>query len=476
MRPRFASLALALLSLVSPAASQGLDAGDPGLVERRRDLADVERRARELEQELRVHQGRREDLLSDLEQRERRIADLARARHELTAMIADQEQQLTDLEARLAGARETLDRERAALARLLRSAYATGRGESVRLLLGLEDASRLSRVMSYYDYLNRYRMARIERTLEATRSLDVLSSAARDGSARLRALAEEQDRNRAHLEAAQRERSALLHALERTIASEAQQVDDLHGEARRLRELLDRLEQQALILPEAKVHQVPLAQLRGRLTWPVAGATLLSRFGSPKDDGTQRWDGVLLQADEGAEVRAVHHGRVAYADWLRGFGLLLIIEHGDEYMTLYGHNQTLLVEAGDWVAPGDLIALSGKSGGRPLPGLYFAIRHRGRPLDPEHWCRHRLGHGEGSGDAPPGSGLRPDEASILGSPPDRRPGRRPERLGATPARDATAAEPGPGSLLESRTSWQPTDARGTLSAADLGFPLPVTPL
>jgi murein DD-endopeptidase MepM/ murein hydrolase activator NlpD len=105
---------------------------------------------------------------------------------------------------------------------------------------------------------------------------------------------------------------------------------------------------------------------------------------------------VVLAAEEGAEVRAIHHGRVAYADWLRGFGLLLVIEHDDDYMTFYGHNQTLLKEPGEWVAAGETIALSGSSGGRLSPRLYFAIRHRGRPLNPEHWCRHTGGSGRKS--------------------------------------------------------------------------------
>jgi septal ring factor EnvC (AmiA/AmiB activator) len=120
---------------------------------------------------------------------------------------------------------------------------------------------------------------------------------------------------------------------------------------------------------------------------------LRSRYDSPKDDGNQRWDGVVLGADEGSEVRAVHQGQVAYADWLRGFGLLLIIEHDEGYMTLYGHNQTLLKEPGEWVAAGDAVALSGSSGGRASPGLYFAIRHRGRPLNPEQWCRGKPSRG-----------------------------------------------------------------------------------
>jgi len=465
---------LAALAAVAPPVTPAAVPGDEAIAGHERDLADVERRAQDLEHRLQEHRGRREDLLAELERRERQIGDLALASRRLTAAIAEQEERVGELATRLAGARGAIRRERAALASLLRSAYAGGRGEGVRLLLDLEDLSRLSRVMSYYDYLNRFRMERIERSLAAARSLEELANQARAEKARLQGLAQEQDRNRARLTAAQDERSALLQALERTIASETEQVSDLQGEVRRLRHLLEQLARQALALPEDEVRQESLGQLRGRLSWPVAGATLLSPFGSPKDEGAQHWDGVLLQVEEGAEVRAVHHGRVAYADWLRGFGLLLIIEHGDEYMTLYGHNQALLVEPGDWVAPGEPIALSGKSGGRSLPGLYFAIRHRGRPLDPGQWCRQQTGYGRSgaTGSHPggsPGGGSRPRG----GSDSD------PNRHSAAPeswASRGAAAEQGPLSRLESRTCWQVSDARGTLFAADLGFPLPVLPL
>ena len=136
------------------------------------------------------------------------------------------------------------------------------------------------------------------------------------------------------------------------------------------------------------MQQVPLAQRKGQLPWPLAEVNLLARFDGPRDAaGQQRWDGVLLATQEGSEVRAVHHGRVVYADWLRGFGMLIVIDHGDGYMTLYGHNQTLLKEVGEWVAAGEPVALSGSSGGQREGQLYFAIRRQGAPQDPQTWCR-----------------------------------------------------------------------------------------
>jgi septal ring factor EnvC (AmiA/AmiB activator) len=160
----------------------------------------------------------------------------------------------------------------------------------------------------------------------------------------------------------------------------------LDADAQALRKVIEQLARQAQIVAEVGVQQVSMAQRRGTLPWPLADVVVLAPFNGPKSDGGQRWDGVVLAADEGSEVRAVHHGRVAYADWLRGFGLLAVIDHDDGYLSLYGHNQTLLKEVGEWVRAGDVIALSGRSGGQGVGQLYFAIRRRGQPEDPVAWC------------------------------------------------------------------------------------------
>ena len=386
--------AVFLASIATQSVSAAAE--DETIEDHKRGLADVERRVSGLEQDLKTRHGRREDLLTELEQRERGIADLARAGHQLAAMIREQEQALEKLRSRSAAEQDSLRRERAALGNLLRSAYAMGRGDHIRMLLDQEDPNRVGRAMAYYSYLNRFRINRIEAVARRARNLEDLARDAEEESARLLVLARKQDETRTRLAAAQDERTALLVSLERTIATREENIADLRAQAEQMRLLLKQIERQARMLPEAELRQESLKQRRGYLTWPLADASLLSHYGSPKGDGAQRWDGVVLGTEEGTEVQAIHHGRVAYADWLRGFGLLLIIEHDDGYMTLYGHNQGLLKEPGEWVATGDTIALSGSSGGQALSGLYFAIRHRGRPLNPEHWCRDRVRPGRES--------------------------------------------------------------------------------
>jgi septal ring factor EnvC (AmiA/AmiB activator) len=134
-------------------------------------------------------------------------------------------------------------------------------------------------------------------------------------------------------------------------------------------------------------HQ-PFAKLRGRLNWPSRGK-LITRYGSARKVGKLKWQGVNISAPEGTEVRAISHGRVAFSDWLRGFGLLTIIDHGDGYMSLYGGNQSLFKEVGDWVEAGEAIASVGNSGGRQDSALYFEIRHNGKPSNPLKWCRNK---------------------------------------------------------------------------------------
>jgi len=134
----------------------------------------------------------------------------------------------------------------------------------------------------------------------------------------------------------------------------------------------------------------PFSGHKGRLTWPVAG-TLVHDFGQPRVSDRLKWNGVVLAAPRGREVRSVYHGRVVFADWLAGLGLLVIVSHGDNYMSLYGYNETILKNTGDWVAPGDVIATVGDSGGQSQSSLYFEIRRGTQPLNPQHWVTRRPG-------------------------------------------------------------------------------------
>ncbi len=183
----------------------------------------------------------------------------------------------------------------------------------------------------------------------------------------------------------QAQRSQVLSRLIRDLKDQGRRLDRLQSDERDLKALIDGLEQALADIPVEQPLEVAFSGRRGRLPWPARGR-IVKRFGSPRLGGIV-WDGVMISAPKGQEVRAIHHGRVAFADWFRGFGLLLILDHGDGYMTLYGHNQSLFKEAGDWVEENEPIALVGSSGGRQQAGVYFGIRHQGRAVNPVRWCR-----------------------------------------------------------------------------------------
>ncbi len=351
-----------------------------------RDLERVEQRMRALEAELAARQAERASLGDELERSDRDIADLARAGRESGQLLAEQRRVIADLDRRLGAGRERLALEQAGLARLVRATYATGRGGGVRLLLDRNDLHRTDRVLAYYGYLSRERGRRLAEVAAQTRDLEGLALDAAEEAERLARLVAQQEDLRQRLVVAREGRTALLAELDRDIAGGRVGMAALAADAQGLREVIEQLARAAQIAAEADLQPVPLAERRGKLPWPLARVVLLAQFSGPRGGEGQRWDGVLLAAEEGAEVRAIHQGRVVYADWLRGFGLLAVIDHGDGYLSLYGHNQTLLKEVGEWVGTGDPIALSGSSGGQDTGQLYFALRHRGQPQDPRVWC------------------------------------------------------------------------------------------
>jgi septal ring factor EnvC (AmiA/AmiB activator) len=394
---RSVTILLALLCLArapwaaEPEASEpGAGSGSPVTAEmarHERELGELMGRLHELQQELTDREQHRDALYQDLERNERDIAALALAGRQLLAMVTEQRRAVADLGARQAKTARELAGARAELTKLLRSAYAMGRGDRLRMLLNREDLTRSGRVFGYYRCLGRERAARIAEVERLAAKLETLRAEAEAEAERLQRLAESQEQTRLRLESAQAERSTIVADLDASIAEDRDQLSALNQDAEALRSLIDRLRREAQIAAEIGLSQEDIESRQARLDWPIAEARLLSRFHRAEAATDLHADGVMIAADEGTEVHAVHNGRVVYADWLRGFGMLMVIDHGDGYMTLYGHNQTLLKEVGEWVGSGEVIALTGASGGSGGPGLYFAIRHDGEPLDPERWCR-----------------------------------------------------------------------------------------
>jgi septal ring factor EnvC (AmiA/AmiB activator) len=258
----------------------------------------------------------------------------------------------------------------------------TGREELFKLLLSQETPATLGRMLVYYDYFNRARSVRISAVGAELAHLAALAVDSRRVEEELERLLAAQAREIEAQEAWRAERRRALERLETSIEAGGGEIETLKGEEERLTALVIELGELMAGFPEDA--ELPFASLKGRLAWPVEGGQS-RRYGQLRDGGPLRWNGVLLAADAGTPVRAVYRGRVAFSDWLPGLGLLIIVDHGDGYMSLYGHNEALLRESGEWVAPGDSIAQVGDSGGQAQTGLYFEIRHNGEPVDPGQW-------------------------------------------------------------------------------------------
>lgn len=323
----------------------------------------------------------RDALQLELAQAERQVAEADRTRRATQMEIEDTQARITEIEERINGINTQAAEISTVLGAQLRLAHQQGGQSRLKLLLNQDDPRELARQMAYHGYLSRARLALLAE-LEALNQR-LLASRAELGT-ELTRLAELEGRQRAELsalQAARTERDHTLGRLQARIESQAAELSAMERDAAELEALIEELAKALRDIP-MDIEVPSILSLQGQLPRPVQGP-LLRRFGDARG-GELRWNGWLIGAAAGASVRAIAHGRVAYADWLRGYGMLLIIDHGDGVMSLYGHNESLLHRVGDWVAAGDEISIVGDSGGGET-GLYFELRRDGRPVNPLNW-------------------------------------------------------------------------------------------
>ena len=385
-------------------------------------------RAEGAQDELRVLKGRIETIQKRLAEAEESKSEAADALQESERAISDASRAVSDLneKSRSANAKvaelsregqrigNELAQQRLAAAKLLYQQYTTGKPEGLAILLKGGDPNAIARELHYLTYIGRARADLIAGLRSNAARLEALSEEAGSKAAELAALTEEHTRQRRKLEQEKRARAQVLTRISHDIDAQRRAIGTLRRDEARLTRLVDQLarliartpkpgrvpderrrapESRGAVEPRLPNTRVPepaqlpngaFAQLRGRLALPVRGE-LANRFGSPRQDGGLVWKGLFIAARGGEEVRAVASGRVVFADWLRGFGNLLIIDHGDSYMSLYGYNETLYRQLGDVIRGGERIAAVGNTGGHPESGLYFEMRHEGRPFDPMTW-------------------------------------------------------------------------------------------
>jgi murein hydrolase activator len=373
-------------SAANAASAAGAAAETQDAAEAKAKLAAVRERIANLSKRLGLELKQRDALNARL-----RDADLSitAKRQRLEGLNAEElaaERRRNELRAEQIRTRSELDSERGALAVQVRVQYMIGRADEMRLLLSQTDPAGVGRMLTYYRYFAHARAAKIKEIGAQEARLEELVAESEQTAANLKSLQEEAGREVKDLERARRERTLALAALSEQVQSGNQELARLQREEQAVESLVAEL---ARVLQDFPLDtQQNFDQLRGKLPWPVAGKMTI-RYQETRTNGAPtavRLNGVMIESARGAKVRAPYFGRVVYADWLQGMGLLLIIAHSGNYMTLYGHAEVLYKSVGDWVAPGDVIAALSDAGGAP-PQLYFEIRDGRKALDPKAWLK-----------------------------------------------------------------------------------------
>lgn len=389
----------------------------------RQDINELKKVLGQLQQE-------RADVQKDLRGTETQMGTLQKQVDALQEQLKKTETELQRLETEKKKLQSSRIEQQKLIGIQARAAYQSGRQEYLKLLLNQQNPEKFARTLTYYDYLSKARLDQLKAFNDTLRQLADVEKNIQMQQAQLLVQQGTLDEQRSQLEQVRKERQValaklnddyqardqklqrrqqdqadlqkVLATIEETLARQAREAEEARRKALLAQQEEERRQREAAAAsntpppprkaaPEVRVSTGEtfggaFGAARGKLPWPVDGR-LLARFGDTRGDERTRWDGVMIGAAAGTAVRAVHGGRVVFADWLRGAGLLVILDHGDGYLSLYGHNQTLLKSAGDVVKAGEAISTVGTSGGQDTPALYFAIRQQGRATDPAQWCR-----------------------------------------------------------------------------------------
>lgn len=372
----------------------------PAVAAPRDELVDLRSRIGALQKELDAAEESRSEAADALRGSERAISDTNR---KLAELAVQQKEASAALESLQAESRETeagIQSQQVLLGGVLHRQYLAGRQEYLRLLLNGQAPNQTARDFYYFSYIARARAELLKGLRSNLRTLEELAARAQEKNRQLSAILSEQATQKLRLEAEKKQYKLTLARVSRQVSQQRREIGKLKRDENRLSRLVERLGRLLsrkipsvaplanTRVPDAGADGNPFRALKGRLRLPVKGE-LANRFGSPRSDGGLTWKGLFIRSESGQEVRAVASGRVVFADWLRGFGNLLIVDHGQGFMSLYGNNETLYKGVGETLRGGDVVAAVGNSGGNPESGLYFELRHQGKPLDPMDWATLR---------------------------------------------------------------------------------------
>ena len=352
-----------------------------------KDLKALQARIGKLQDTIRVKQDSKSAYVKQLKDIEQNIGAISQKIQASRKSIAGKESNLEKLRQSRSSSQQQLSQQNAALAQQVYAAFTLGKHDKLKLLFSQQDIGALQRTLVYYQYFSTAKVELIEKVkthighirksetdiIQAKKALEINYQQLTDQEAQLK-----QDRDK---------RKNIIASLDKQLNKQGSILNKLQDEAEQLQNLIESIEEILVDAPEPRFDDKPFAKLRGELAWPVNGK-VQEMFGRQRQLSDLRWQGIVIEAPAGRPVRAISRGRVAFADWLRGLGNIIIIDHGDSYLSLYGHSEVLFKSAGEWVEAGDIISSIGNSGGRQEPGLYFEIRNKGKPQDPAKWLKN----------------------------------------------------------------------------------------
>lgn len=354
-------------------------------LDKTQELESVRSRIRDLQSGIQAAQGESDRLLKDIQTNERDAVSVRHRLNEIEYEINDRVARLAGLNVDKAGHEKSLAGERQLMAQQIRAAYKIGRNDYLKLLLNQEDPDLVGRILVYYDYYNRARSKRIGKISKSLHQINLIKEKIQTEKEKLDGLRDEQLKKLEEFTQFRASRKDNIARLQIYISDQGKQLQVLKKNEQELAALVDQLRLQENVV--RKFEEIPpFTDLQGKLKWPVTGK-IGARYGSSRKGGKLKWQGVLINANNGADVHAISAGRVIFADWFRNLGLLIIIDHGNGFMSLYGHNERLLKKVGDRVFADESIAKVGDTGGQVRPNLYFEIRSGGTPVNPALWCK-----------------------------------------------------------------------------------------
>ena len=380
-----ACLTALILITAAPAVFAATQANSADQAQLKQRMDTLQDDINSLQSWLKKSQKKASKLSQQLASSERKISQLSKQINKHQNSLSNLRKQSQDLQEQASQIQDSLFEQEAKRAEHIRQQYQLQQRQQSGLLFSLTDAADASRMMAYFRYLHQ---AQAEQLASYRNSLEALSQVQQQQADT--ELAHQQElqqlqKQEAQLVESRKQQKSAVSKLDKQRQSKERKLSDSNAAKEQIQNVLEQLEI-ALKKAQLKSQGQPFAKRKGKLTWPLRGK-VLNRFGQQQDKYPLSENGWLIQADAGSPVQSIHDGQVVFSNWLKGYGLLIIIDHGDGYLTLYGQNQSLYKEVGDMVVAGELIANSGKTGGQQFEALYFSIRKAGQPQNPRKWLR-----------------------------------------------------------------------------------------